>query len=94
MTAFVSTGITVANATAVKAVDLEAFDRQVTAYDSSGALRVAFTSASASTGMPLSKMIPTTTQAVATFALPANQELWLWQDSGNSAVIPVFVTVK
>lgn len=94
MTAFVSTEITVANTTAVKAVDSEAFNRLVTIHDPAGGLRVAFTSASASTGMKVARMIPSTTQAVATFALPAGQELWVWQDSGNTASVPVFVTVN
>lgn len=95
MAAFFSTSVTVANTTAIKVVDSEEFDRRVSVNDSTGSImRVAFTSADASTGMKVVYVNSVPSQATATFNLPADHELWVWQDSGGSATAGVLVTVK
>lgn len=93
MPSFLSTETAVANATAVKVVDAADFNRVVVINDSTGSsMRIAFTSADASTGMKVNMFEIYSGQPTARFVLPAAQELWVWQNSGNSATATVLVT--
>lgn len=95
MTSFSSVEVSVANTTAVKVVDAADFDREIWINDSTAAnMRVAFTSAAASTGVKISKLVVAVSGVTARFVAPAGQELWVWQDSGNSATASVFVTAR
>lgn len=80
MAAFSSGEVTPAAATATKIVDAEAFDRRVYLYGD--AVRVAFTSASVSTGAKLGS----SALGSPAFALPAGQELWVYHSSGGTTV--------
>ena len=85
MAAFVSGEVTLSAATATKIVDAEDFDRDVLLYGD--AVRVAFTSASVSTGAHLSG---TSLPVGAMVRLPADAELWAYHNGGTQ--VGYFVT--
>ena len=91
MAAFVSARQSIANTTATKIVDSADFDRTVYVKDQASGMRVAFTSAASSTGAVLSSLSASGTLAV--FVLPADEELWVYQNTGNPADVDFLVTL-
>lgn len=91
MAAFVSARQSIPNATATKIVDPEDFDRMVYVKDLASGMRAAFTSATASTGAALSSLSGSGVPAV--FVLPADEELWVYQTTGNPADVDFLVTL-
>lgn len=91
MAAFVSARQSISNASATKIVDADEFDRRVYIKDQASGMRVAFTSASASTGAVISSLSASGTPAV--FVVPADEELWVYQSTGNPADVDFLVTL-
>jgi hypothetical protein len=87
--AFISTQVSVAVNTPVKIVDAEEFDRVVSVLDPVTGMRVAFTSADASTGFQVRNLGLVGT-AMGTFVLPADHEAWVYSSAATTA--EVFVT--
>lgn len=80
MTAFGSGVVSLPAATATKVADAEEFNRAVVL---SGSVHFAFTSASASTGIQTNETQPSNA-SVASFVLPADQELWAYSSGATS----------
>jgi hypothetical protein len=91
MAAFVSSRQSIPNATATKIVDADDFDRRVYVNGTGTIFRVAFTSATASTGAALGSLAGSNEPAV--FVLPADEELWVYQNTGNPADVDFLVTL-
>jgi hypothetical protein len=91
MASFVSAAQSIPNATATKIVDQADFDRMVT-INASSSVHVAFTSGTASTGAFAAKLAMSTSIDTAQFVLPADEELWVHQSSGNPITISFLVT--
>jgi hypothetical protein len=91
MAAFVSSRQSIPNTTTTKIVDADDFNRRVYVKDQAGGMRVAFTSAAASTGAVLSSLAGSNEPAV--FVLPADEELWVYQNTGNPADVDFLVTL-
>lgn len=82
MAAFTSGEQSVSASTATKIVDAEDFDRRVILYDASGGTRVAFTSAAAPNGAKVALLSLSGQGGLACqFALPADEELWVYNSS-------------
>jgi hypothetical protein len=92
MAAFTGSEVSVLTATATKVADVDDFTRRVFTADSSGAFRLSFTSAGASSGAFVNKLSPASSGAI-DFSLPAGQELWVYQASGSTQTISVLVTM-
>jgi hypothetical protein len=91
MAAFISSRQSIPNATATKIVDADDFDRMAYVKDQAGGMRVAFTSAAVSTGAALSSLAGSNEPAM--FVLPADEELWVYQSTGNPADVDFLVTL-
>lgn len=88
MAAFGSGTVSVPATSATKVVDAEAFDRMVVL---NGTVHFAFTSGSAPSGMQTNETQPSNAP-IASFALPADQELWVYS-SGATTVTYLVTTV-
>lgn len=91
MAAFVSARQSIPNSTATKIVDAADFDRTAYVNGVSGAFRVAFTNVGASTGAATTSLAGSGYPAV--FVLPADEELWVYQTTGNPADVDFLVTL-
>lgn len=89
MAAFSSKVTTLAAVTATKVVDAADFDHMVF-VNGSGNVRIAFSGSDAPTGVAVPSLALSTSVNAATFALPADEELWAYSSSADS--ISVFVT--
>lgn len=91
MASFVSAEQSIPNATATKIVDAADFDRAV-AFNGSGQMRIAFTSGAVTTGAVATLLALSVSINAVQFVLPADEELWVYQSSGNPANVSYLVT--
>jgi hypothetical protein len=91
MAAFVSKEQSIPNASATKIVDSADFDRTVV-FNGSGQMRIAFTSSSVTTGAVAGGLALSVSINAMQFVLPAHEELWVYQSSGNPATVSYLVT--
>ena len=88
MAAFVSKQQSISAASATKIVDAADFDRRVVL---SGTVHFAFTSGDAPTGITTNETQPSNA-AIAVFALPADEELWVYSSGATSISVLVTTT--
>lgn len=91
MASFVSAEQSIPNTTATKIVDSADFDRSI-AFNGSGQMRIAFTGAAVTTGAVAKQLALSVSIDAVQFVLPADEELWVYQSSGNPATVSYLVT--
>lgn len=92
MATFVGATVAVADSTATKLIDSSDVDREVKLYNPSNTstLRLAYTSASASTGITFVGLAGS--NLVGSLTLAADEELWAYQTTGNSINVELLTT--
>jgi hypothetical protein len=95
MAAFVSTQISVANATAVKVLDSAEMDRKARFANASGdgtAVHLAYSSGTASGGVRFATVADEATFTFGGMIIPAGEELWVYQTTGSTVTFDVITT--